>query len=391
MKKRKQIPIMLADNIPSKNFLKKAFEKLKRLPESNYNIFISKYIEIFESFPVLPLKIASKGSLNDITLYRIISEQELLKFSDANTDLKSFAHPPYENCKSQRFNTQDAPALYLSNDIHTAVQETKLVAGQSFYLSEWKFSTDEEIPYILFFDKNRFSHETSTDFEKHRIQEMEQNFRIYPKDKRGALHYYMEQLTNLLLEDEKNFITSCIGNYYLNITASKMIPRLGYVIYPSIAKKRNGFNYAVNPKIFSNGQLYCDCVSKLILTSNSPEGITYDILAYGNCDGQTINWKNVDARLNLVELFEESYIRGIRIEGSNLNERVLYDINKKEHFSVMDFISSELSRKVGNDLQEFVKTTEKERTKVFRLKFPNLIIDDTRYEQGIAEFRYSAN
>src|SRR6185436_75689 len=305
---KRNIPIASADSIPTIEFFEKAFKEFKNCKETDYNLIMKEYVRIFNSYPIVPMRYTEKGNFDNMKFYRVITEKERIENNLPLNKLTSFSHPPFGSCGKQRFNIPGYPDLYLSGSQHTAIEEKRrqFALDSTMYLSEWEFKKGINMTYLLLLEPKYFTGELSDTIIKITEEKLDEIFRIYPPDKIKALKYYISCLTELCLAVPFNDLTSAIGHYYLHQSANKFDPPIGYLAYPSIAKKTDSINYAVNPLFFTKGLIKCTGITKITLSNHRVEGSDFKLDEVGVVENNEVIWKKYAYRIESASFFDNN-------------------------------------------------------------------------------------
>ena len=187
-----------------------------------------------------------------LKIYRVTKEYPSLK--DKKHLPSSFLNPPLDKTNLGRANLEKHPVFYGSIFPHTAIEESNLSVGETFYLSEWILPLNTKVrAFVLAFDS---------------------------KERKGFLDYYIDDALNKMLsnssEDEKHWfkytqkkiidlftyegsqyynISSAIAHQYLYLYRDKIV-ETPIIMYPSVTKTGDEYNFAIHPDFVSNEEKF---------------------------------------------------------------------------------------------------------------------------------------
>jgi len=372
-----RIPIIENERVPDINFFKKAFKKFETNLEKDYNKIMQVFLDAFNSYPILPLHFSNQDFLKGFEAYRVISEMEFKNLGLVDNKVSSFSHPPVGTCPQQRFNTFGSPVLYAASTPHTAVEEKRadLKNGDTYYISKWQFKKIVPITYILLFYGNRFDNSfnfINETFEK----KLENLFRHYTKDKRKSLKYFLRRLTELSLVEKFNNITSAFGHYYFYKVVNNLTPPIGMIVYPSIKKKRDGVNYALNPKLLTEDILVCTEIQRQKLGEHSIEGSTIYLEEIGVVNGEDVNWKKFAYRFESAAFFNNYNEPFLNFEGKEMKLGRFNSYTNGESLTVDEFLYENMKSDILKDIVGLAKMREEYVLKQYNCSIPQPIMID---------------
>jgi hypothetical protein len=211
-------------------------------------------------------------------------------------------------------------------------------------------------------------------------KKMENLFRHYTKDKRKSLKYFMQRMTELSLFDDENkkVITSAFGHYYFYKAANDINPMIGFIVYPSIKKKRDGYNYALNPKLLTDDILVCTEIQKLKLNDHSIKESAVTLEEIGVVNGEDVEWKKFGYRFESANFFNNNDEPFLSFEGEELKLGRFNSYTNDESLTVNDFLYEHMKAYIMKDLVGLAKMKKEFIIKQYNCSIPEpLMIDQT--------------
>lgn len=184
---------------------------------------------------------------NSVKIYRVTKNYHRLE--EKKHLLSSFLNPPPEETPLGRANLENFPVFYGSYLSRTAIDESNLKIGETFYLSEWILPLKTKVnAFVLAYDtKNRegfLEQITDNSINKLFSNSLEEKY---------AAKYTQKRVNDLFTYNGSQYynISSAIAHQYLYLYRDKIV-ETPIIIYPSVKKKGNEYNFAIHPSFVSN-------------------------------------------------------------------------------------------------------------------------------------------
>lgn len=382
-----KLPIVENERVPTIDFLERAFNKLEESKEEDYDTIMKEFVDTFGSYPILPISIGNDVFLENFKTFRVISEKELELLKLDRTKVSSFSYPPKEIASQQRFNIKGFPVFYGASSLDTAIEEKLqgLKNGEIIYLSEWQLKKGIKMTYIMWFFGYKYDN-AFKDLVDSLEQKMDKLFDIYSEDKREALKYLLTRLTTLSLKEPFNNITSALGHYYLYRSAEVIRPSIGFLAYPSRKKRRDGYNFAINPKLVQDGSLVCTSLKRIVLKNHSLDGSAISINEIGVLDGEKIKWKKFSYRLESATFLDKDSSNILGFEGDEINVYRFHSYKEDKSLTVKELIYENMQIDILKEVVCLANRKEEFVLKQYNCPVPeNMVINETECKR--IEFR----
>lgn len=372
----RKIPIAKNESIPDLAFFKSAFARFKKNAKGDYESVMESFVKEFNSYPILPLHIANKETIESFEAYRIISERDMQSLGLNKTSLASFSHPPVGKCLQQRFNIPGYPALYAASLPHTAIQEKydtrDFQNGDTFYVSKWELKKNVSMAYIMLFYGEHLDpkHKNVHDTLEIKMDEM---FGMYTEEKRKSLKYFLQELSDMSLTESWKDITAALGHYYFYKSQNEVHPPIGFIAYPSV-KKKHGENFAINPQLISDGILVCTEVQKQILTDHQMKQSAITLEEVGIVNDENVEWKKFGYRFESAIFFNTNDEPFLNFSGVEMKEGKFNSYSDEKPLTVEEFLYQGLRDDIQKDIVGLAKLNKKFVNKLYNASVPNSIV-----------------
>ena len=289
---------------------------------------MKKFHRILEN-RVLPI-INFDSDSPEFTIYRITPIYK--GFDPNNYQCYSYNPKPSENGRAHIIGH---PIFYGALDPITAISEMKgsLDNGESFYLSRWKVTFNENTNiHSLLINSNtikeeHFLNKTISPFHN-KLKKMVKNIPL--KFQEGYI-LAIEKMGNLFSNPNKNLyhITSSYAHDILYESKVKGIKNMNIIAYPSVENERFGVNWAIHPSFVNSNDMILKDVFLLKLKKNNindeVSSVNFEIHKKGEFSGNSIKkWLKPNNRL-LEILFKEIKVR--THNGEVLDDKKVYKLN----------------------------------------------------------------
>lgn len=336
--------------IPELNKVKRKFKAL--LSKDCSSLPAEKIVEIlFDTFGSIfrPIHLNTWDTSKGLISYRVISEDDVIKYKLSDTSTKTFSYPT--NPGLGRANLPGYPVLYTADNPHTAIYEKTVsdpeyYTGKSLYLSEWKMRPNTEMNTIMLLygiiDPDHFYYEIAISI----FEKMQKTMKIYSKESRKSLEFTTRALGEIFKHDHYH-LSSALANHWLSTHRDSPIVHVDCLMYPSVRKAKSAVNFAFHHE-FVDKQMEIVSVQKIKINDFSEQGANYTLEQLGKVNGDSVQWHTATFRVPQVDLLspEKQVVKSYNEEEVNENIFHIYD----EDVNLVEKIKVILQPKLQEDL-----------------------------------------
>lgn len=247
-----------------------------------------------EHLKTLPHIIAPNITMPDLLFYRMRTHSR--HFNEQL--ISDYSFPPNHVVRSyQRCNIPYHPVFYCSNEPLTAITETVFSRASMnpitpCYLSEWRMRPDAAFHLTPFFFGSLPTDNPFYDFSQSNLTKVRNLFSSHSKEQVEGVVAILELLSKLFIFDNTYSISAFIAHNYLYAPHNL---RTDIFLYPSIKKRLEGVNVAINPNCVQHkmelGKVYKFFVEDI----NRDDGtVSARFTRTGINDNGVILWKPFD-------------------------------------------------------------------------------------------------
>ncbi len=303
---------------------------LKDLMKENGNgAIIKKISETFGDYFIYSLNFEDKNN-DDFRVYRFVPEHPKLK-KDPN-DISNYSYNPTP--RRGRANLENNPVFYCSFEPLTAIEETKKLGTENYYISTWRIKKRFDA-FLLIYDTS-----ARTDFLSEKINNKLTTQLKSMGKKADWYKYQQKKITDLFTYEGDKFynISSAIAHNLLYSSRKQGI-NVPVIIYPSVSKNHTEYNFAIHPTFVNNPDLF-ELVSvvkcKMKHTNN---GLSCDIFSKAIITESKLKWGNINADITDIDYtnikiagtksspWTKCYVRNLKIKYHN------------NYYSVQEFLT----------------------------------------------------
>jgi len=372
---------MPEEYIPELNMMKKKFERLVKQdfssmsPEDIINEFYHIYGVLYR-----PIYINSPETCSALTVYRVISEEDVVRLKLDTSKTGAFSYPP--SPEKGRANIKGQPVLYTADNPHTAIYEnivadTDGCVGKSFYLSEWKLRPGTTMNSILLLygiiESDHFYYEIAKDT----FERIKKTMNIYSRAGRNSLEYIAKSL-GLLFKQNHHYLSSVLAHHWLYFDRENDTAHVDCLVYPSVQKIKSAVNYAFHPE-FVDKYMYIASVKKIRINEIAVKGASFFLEQLGKVSEKSMNWYTAHFRIPKVDLLntQKQIVKSYSEEEVNgLTFHILV-----EEVRLPERLKEVLQEKLQNDLCDTLLLSTPN-PKIYPIQFPI----ELEYEQSKVKY-----
>lgn len=190
-----------------------------------------------------------------------------------------------------RANAHNRAVFYASNNIGTAILESRCSLHEDIYLSVWHF--EHPFSYMDYLSTDNLHNTLYSNMYNKRIDLLRKKFSCYTQEETEGLMKSIEKQSRWFLREEDYSISSYISNSHLYETN---LDQYGYridgILYPSIATNKQSVNFAIS-RVYAENSLRCSKLFHLRIKEINAEKATIDsLIKVGVCEGKKVIWRD---------------------------------------------------------------------------------------------------
>ncbi|WP_018343526.1 RES domain-containing protein [Cytophaga aurantiaca] len=326
-----------------------------------------------------------------LKIYRVtpISDADWFQIDQKST----YSYPPKPEIG--RANIKDEPVFYASLDIITAIREmkNKLTAGNSFFVSEWKFIPKKTIyAHCLILNSTTQSSEDQILYElaDNHASQLEKLFNGTSKSISKGMAHAVRKMGDLFTipGSSKYNITSAYAHGII-YEARKQNAYMPILIYPSVENHHEGINFAIHPELIQNESVELQRVFKFFIPSECDLSLkefdNLQITERGIYKKSIMEWQILRASSKIgdkenvcVKTENGEFIRGENV----LKFKFISSGNTIDDFIQRELKSDTLASIIGTlaeeqEIEDSINYQEKESEEIFIIRLPNKTIVET--------------